>query len=81
MRFPYHSDSPIFQLATLLRVQINNVYVCNVYLPVIMMQLASTEEWIDSKFADNLGEVLIRCNNVLYLRGVEEEAEDARAEN
>jgi len=34
------------------------------------LQLASTEEWIDSKLAGNLGEVLIRCNNVLYVRGL-----------
>jgi hypothetical protein len=32
------------------------------------LQLASTEEWINEKFAGNLGEVLIRCNNVLYIR-------------
>jgi len=37
------------------------------------LQLASTEEWIDGAFAGNLGEVLIRCNNVLYLRGAPEE--------
>ena len=39
------------------------------------LQLASTEEWIDGNFSGNLGEVLIRCNNVLYLRGVPEEDE------
>jgi hypothetical protein len=38
-------------------------------------QLASTEEWIDGQFSGNLGEVLIRCNNVLYLRGVPEDEE------
>lgn len=32
------------------------------------IQLASTEEWINDKLAGNLGEVLIRCNNVLYIR-------------
>ena len=36
-------------------------------------QLASTEEWIDGNFSGQLGEVLIRCNNVLYIRGVPEE--------
>mmetsp|Transcript_10803 Transcript_10803/g.43550 ORF Transcript_10803/g.43550 Transcript_10803/m.43550 type:complete len:87 (-) Transcript_10803:1226-1486(-) len=41
------------------------------------LQLASTEEYIDGKFAGNLGEVLIRCNNVLYLRGAEDEGGDA----
>ncbi|KXZ45558.1 hypothetical protein GPECTOR_53g144 [Gonium pectorale] len=37
------------------------------------LQLASTEEYIDGAFTGQLGEVLIRCNNVLYLRGVPEE--------
>ena len=42
------------------------------------LQLASTEEWIKGKFAGNLGEVLIRCNNVLYIRAQgEDEEEDA----
>merc|ERR1711971_702201 len=36
------------------------------------LQLASTEEYIEGEYAGNLGEVLIRCNNVLYLRGVPE---------
>jgi small nuclear ribonucleoprotein F len=40
------------------------------------LQLASTEEFIDGKFAGNLGEVLIRCNNVLYIRGVREEEDN-----
>jgi len=40
------------------------------------LQVASTEEWLDGKFAGNLGEVLIRCNNVLYIRGVSEEEEE-----
>ena len=42
------------------------------------LQLASTEEWIDGQFSGNLGEVLIRCNNVLHIRGVPE-AEDGAA--
>ncbi|XP_027681331.2 small nuclear ribonucleoprotein F [Chelonia mydas] len=37
------------------------------------MQLANTEEYIDGALSGRLGEVLIRCNNVLYIRGVEEE--------
>jgi len=37
------------------------------------LQLANTEEWINNKMEGNLGEVLIRCNNVLYIRGVPEE--------
>ncbi|XDV18894.1 hypothetical protein PO909_024492, partial [Leuciscus waleckii] len=40
------------------------------------MQLANTEEYVDGALAGHLGEVLIRCNNVLYIRGVEEEEED-----
>lgn len=45
------------------------------------LQLASTEEWIDNKLAGNLGEVLIRCNNVMYVRGLtgSEEQERKRA--
>ncbi|XP_062613049.1 small nuclear ribonucleoprotein F [Saccostrea cucullata] len=40
------------------------------------LQLANTEEYIDGAQTGNLGEVLIRCNNVLYIRGVEEEDEE-----
>ena len=39
---------------------------------VACVQLAATEEWIGGKLAGQLGEVLIRCNNVLYIRGVKE---------
>eukprot|EP00850_Spirogloea_muscicola_P007500 SM000038S14313 [mRNA] locus=s38:120361:121009:- [translate_table: standard] len=53
-------------------------------LPQLALQdtaaLASTEEFIDGEFTGNLGEVLIRCNNVLYLRGVPEDEEIAEAE-
>ncbi|GAB4821167.1 hypothetical protein N2152v2_008213 [Parachlorella kessleri] len=41
------------------------------------LQLASTEEYIDGQFTGSLGEVLIRCNNVMYLRGVPEEQDMA----
>ncbi|XP_037761598.1 small nuclear ribonucleoprotein F-like [Chelonia mydas] len=40
------------------------------------MQLANTEEYIDGALSGHVGEVLIRCNNALYIRGVEEEEED-----
>ncbi|XP_011695222.1 PREDICTED: small nuclear ribonucleoprotein F [Wasmannia auropunctata] len=40
------------------------------------LQLASTEEHIDGNCTGNLGEVLIRCNNVMYIRGVEESDEE-----
>lgn len=33
------------------------------------LQLANSEEFIDGAFTGNLGEILIRCNNVLYVRG------------
>ncbi|XP_003382969.1 PREDICTED: small nuclear ribonucleoprotein F-like [Amphimedon queenslandica] len=39
------------------------------------VQLANTEEYIDGSLTGNLGEVLIRCNNVLYVRGIEDEEE------
>lgn len=32
------------------------------------LQLVGTEEWLDGALAGNLGEVLIRCNNVLFVR-------------
>jgi small nuclear ribonucleoprotein F len=32
------------------------------------LQLLRTEEYIDGQFAGMLGEVLVRCNNVLYIR-------------
>jgi small nuclear ribonucleoprotein F len=31
-------------------------------------QLSSTQEWIDGEMKGELGEVMIRCNNVLYVR-------------
>ncbi|XP_035577998.1 small nuclear ribonucleoprotein F-like [Zalophus californianus] len=40
------------------------------------MQLANTEEYIGGALSGHLGEVLIRCNNVLYIRSVEEEEDD-----
>jgi len=40
------------------------------------LQLANTEEFIDGNCTGNLGEVLIRCNNVLYIRGLDDEEED-----
>jgi small nuclear ribonucleoprotein F len=45
------------------------------------LQLASTEEFIDGAFAGNLGEVLIRCNNVLYIRAAQDEGEAAGADS
>jgi len=36
------------------------------------LQLVKTEEFINGQFAGMLGEVLIRCNNVLYIKAVED---------
>ncbi|CAD6233660.1 unnamed protein product [Miscanthus lutarioriparius] len=44
------------------------------------VQLANTEDCIDGQFSGNLGEILIRCNNVLYLLAVPEDAEIEDAE-
>ena len=35
------------------------------------LQLQNTEEFIDGNFAGALGEVLIRCNNVLYIKAAD----------
>ncbi|XP_055844336.1 small nuclear ribonucleoprotein F [Episyrphus balteatus] len=40
------------------------------------MQLANTEEHIDGQVTGNLGEVLIRCNNVLYIKGMDDDDEE-----
>merc|ERR1711924_147124 len=40
------------------------------------LQLLYTEEWVEGSFRGNLGEVFIRCNNVLYIRGMSEEDSD-----
>jgi small nuclear ribonucleoprotein F len=37
------------------------------------LQLANTEEYIDGHLTGTLGEVLIRCNNVMHIRGAGEE--------
>ncbi|KAK2071874.1 hypothetical protein P8C59_006263 [Phyllachora maydis] len=38
------------------------------------VQLSNTEEYIDHKLTGALGQVLIRCNNVLWLRSVDQGA-------
>uniref|UniRef100_A0A2K6TR95 Small nuclear ribonucleoprotein F n=1 Tax=Saimiri boliviensis boliviensis TaxID=39432 RepID=A0A2K6TR95_SAIBB len=40
------------------------------------VQLANTEEYIGGALSGHLWEVLIRWNNILHIRGVEEEEED-----
>jgi len=37
------------------------------------LQLDGTKEFIDGEFAGELGEVLIRCNNVMYVKAADEE--------
>ncbi|CAI2348655.1 unnamed protein product [Caenorhabditis sp. 36 PRJEB53466] len=39
------------------------------------LQLANADEYIDGNNTGNLGEILIRCNNVLYVGGVDGETE------
>ncbi|GMF12128.1 unnamed protein product [Phytophthora lilii] len=34
------------------------------------LQLANTEEYINGELTGNLGETLVRCNNVLFIRGL-----------
>jgi small nuclear ribonucleoprotein F len=40
------------------------------------LQLHQTEEFIDGELAGFLGEVLIRCNNVLYIKAAENQDEE-----
>jgi len=35
------------------------------------LHLANAEEFVDGQLTGSLGEVLIRCNNVLYMRAAE----------
>ncbi|KAJ3254390.1 hypothetical protein HDV06_000831 [Boothiomyces sp. JEL0866] len=44
------------------------------------MQLNHTEEYVDGAPTGVLGEVLIRCNNILYVRQIEEEQQDQEME-
>uniref|UniRef100_A0A8R1DTC9 Sm protein F n=1 Tax=Caenorhabditis japonica TaxID=281687 RepID=A0A8R1DTC9_CAEJA len=43
------------------------------------LQLAKTEEYIDGNNTGSLGEVLIRCNNVLYVGGVDGDTGESSA--
>ena len=40
------------------------------------LQLLNTEEYIDGQMAGFLGEVLVRCNNVLYIKAAENQDEN-----
>ena len=39
----------------------------------LFFQLAETEEYVNGSCTGNLGEVLIRCNNVLYVKVCDED--------
>lgn len=43
------------------------------------IQLLNTEEYIDGELAGFLGEVLVRCNNVLYVKASEHQDEEEGA--
>mmetsp|Transcript_1232 Transcript_1232/g.2672 ORF Transcript_1232/g.2672 Transcript_1232/m.2672 type:complete len:89 (-) Transcript_1232:442-708(-) len=51
---------------------------CDAYMN---LQLAKTEEFIEGHFAGSLGEVLIRCNNVLYVRAAPDKKSSAMMED
>ncbi|KAI0025717.1 LSM domain-containing protein [Xylariomycetidae sp. FL0641] len=36
------------------------------------IQLTNAQEFIDQKFTSDLGQILIRCNNVLWIKGAGE---------
>jgi len=40
------------------------------------VQLGNAVEYIDEQNKGPLGEILIRCNNILYISGIEEADED-----
>ncbi|KXJ97385.1 hypothetical protein Micbo1qcDRAFT_130246 [Microdochium bolleyi] len=35
------------------------------------IQLTNAQEFIDQKFTSDLGQILIRCNNVLWIKGAD----------
>lgn len=41
------------------------------------LHLVNSEEWIKGNFKGTLGEILLRCNNVLYIREHEETKDEA----
>ena len=42
----------------------------------LFLQLANTEEYIEGQSTGSLGEVLIRCNNVLYISAADEDDDE-----
>lgn len=45
------------------------------------IHLINSEEWIKGNFRGVLGEILLRCNNVLYIREYEDIKRDAEMES
>ena len=43
------------------------------------VQLGNAVEYIDEQNKGPLGDILIRCNNILYISGIEEAEEDDEA--
>ncbi|KAF8474606.1 hypothetical protein BDZ91DRAFT_711335 [Kalaharituber pfeilii] len=44
------------------------------------IQLNNTEEFVDGKSTGSLGQVMIRCNNVLWISGAKKEDKDVKME-
>ncbi|KAI1084651.1 LSM domain-containing protein [Whalleya microplaca] len=42
------------------------------------IQLTNAQEYIDQKFTSDLGQILIRCNNVLWIKGADGENGDVK---
>ena len=45
------------------------------------LQLAQAKEYIGGSCNGNLGDVLVRCNNVLYIRGLQEDNEEGETKD
>mmetsp|Transcript_22063 Transcript_22063/g.62034 ORF Transcript_22063/g.62034 Transcript_22063/m.62034 type:complete len:89 (+) Transcript_22063:111-377(+) len=45
------------------------------------LQMTNTSEFVDGSFSEPLGEILIRCNNVLYVREVKDDDEGTKMED
>ncbi|CAD6270890.1 unnamed protein product [Miscanthus lutarioriparius] len=78
------ADHPNFELLSAQTVPVNPKPFLNNLTGTLLLsnssgvwstELANTEDYIDGQFSGNLGEILIRCNSVLYLLAVPEDAE------
>jgi small nuclear ribonucleoprotein F len=45
------------------------------------VQLLQTQEFVDGQYAGFLGEVLIRCNNILYIKAADVQGRGGDTEN